>query len=79
MAYGLGCDESLLEKLKVFGVTKLGLHAYLHHVTKLASLTFLRFLHVDIEAIGRHNTNVLAAFNAANLKPGTRMQFVVPP
>jgi len=79
MGYGFGCDDSLLYQLKDFGVTKPQLHAYLHHVTKLASLTFLKFLHVDIEAIGRHHANVMAAFNAANLKPGTRMLFVVPP
>jgi hypothetical protein len=65
MAYGVGCDDFLIYQLRAYNVTKAELHAYLHFATKLASLSGLKYLHVDIEAIGLHNHEVMAAFNAA--------------
>ena len=65
MTHGFGCDDLLLYQLRAYDVTKVELHAYLHHATKLASFTGLKFLHVDIDAVGRHNESVMAAFDAA--------------
>jgi hypothetical protein len=79
MAHGFGCDELLLHQLRYYNVTQQQLHAYLHGVTHLASFAGLRFLHVDIDAVGRHHEKIMARFNHAKLRPGLEMHFVVPP
>lgn len=79
MAHGFGCDELLLHQLRYYNVTQQQLHAYLHGATHLASFAGLRFLHVDIDSVGRHNEKVMQRFNSAKLRPDLKMHFVVPP
>ena len=77
MSKGLGCVDYIRHQLHdEFTLTEI--HAYTHHVTKLADFSFLWGKYVDVTDVGRYFAQELAAANSL-LAEGPPMLSYLPP